>query len=131
MRKIFIAGLALAAVPAFALAQAAMTHFVTLQNSDILSSNLTGLDVYDNANHDIGTIKDVAFDSSKTIKGYVVSVGGVLDMGARYVVVDPDSVKVKYDPADKKWHANMNSSKDELMKAPEFKYEGQWDASKS
>ncbi len=131
MRKILIAGIALAALPAAAMAQAAMTHFLTLQNNDILSSNLTGLDVYDDHNNDIATIKDIAFDSSKAVKGYVVSVGGVLDMGGRYVVVDPDSIKIKYDPSDKKWHANMNSSKDELMKAPEFKYAGQWNASKS
>lgn len=53
-----------------------MTHFQTLQPSDMLSSNVVGVDVYDNANHDIGTIKDVAFDGSKAMKGYIVSVGG-------------------------------------------------------
>ena len=71
------------------------------------------------------------FDSSKAVKGYVLSVGGFLGMGSRYVVVDTDSVKVKYDMADKKWHANMNATKGELTAAPEFKYEGQWNATKS
>jgi sporulation protein YlmC with PRC-barrel domain len=97
----------------------------------MLSSNVTGVDVYDNANHDLGTIKDVAFDNSKTVKGYVLSVGGFLGMGTRYVAVDADSVKIKYDMSDKKWHANMNATKDELKNAPEFKYQGEWDASKS
>jgi sporulation protein YlmC with PRC-barrel domain len=121
----------LTALPIGAVAQATMTHFVTLQNTDMLSSNVVGVDVYDNANHDLGAIKDVAFDSSKAVKGYVLSVGGFLGMGTHYVAVDADSVKIKYDPSDKKWHANMNATKDELKNAPEFKYEGEWNASKS
>ncbi len=131
MRRSLIVLAALSALPVAALAQAQMTHFLTMQNDDMLSSNLVGLDVYDNANHDIGTIKDVAFDGSKMMKGYIVSVGGILGMGTHYVAVDADSVKVKYDMADKKWHANMNATKDELKAAPEFKYQGEWNASKS
>lgn len=131
MRRSLIVLAALSALPVAALAQAQMTHFLTMQNDDMLSSNLVGLDVYDNANHDIGTIKDVAFDGSKMMKGYIVSVGGILGMGTHYVAVNADSVKVKYDMADKKWHANMNATKDELKAAPEFKYQGEWNASKS
>ena len=131
MRRTIVTLTAIAALPIAAFAQAPMTHFVTLQNNDMLSSNVVGVDVYDNANNDIGKIKDVAFDSSKTMKGYILSVGGFLGMGTRYVAVDADSVTIKYDPTDKKWHANMNATKDELKAAPEFKYEGEWNASKS
>jgi hypothetical protein len=131
MRKTIITLAALSVLPVAALAQAQMTHFVTLQNNDMLSTNLTGVDVYDNANNDIGKIKDVAFDSSKVVKGYILSVGGFLGIDTHYVAVDADSVKVKYDMADKKWHANMNATKAELKAAPEFKYEGEWSASKS
>jgi hypothetical protein len=131
MRRIVVTAAVLAALPVAALAQAQMTHFQTLSSSDMLSSNVTGVDVYDGANHDIGKIQDVVFDSSKMMKGYIVSVGGFLGMGTHYVAVDADSVKVKYDTADKKWHANMNATKDELKAAPEFKYEGEWNASKS
>jgi sporulation protein YlmC with PRC-barrel domain len=131
MRKSTIALVALASLPVAAFAQASMTHFQTLSQGAMLSSNVVGLDVYDNANNDIGKIQDVAFDESKAMKGYVLSVGGFLGMGTHYVAVDANSVKVKYDAADKKWHANMNATKDELKAAPEFKYQGQWDASKS
>jgi sporulation protein YlmC with PRC-barrel domain len=131
MRRIVVTAAVLAALPVAALAQAQMTHFQTLSSSDMLSSNVTGVDVYDGANHDIGKIQDVVFDSSKMVKGYIVSVGGFLGMGTHYVAVDADSVKVKYDMADKKWHANMNATKDELKAAPEFKYGGEWNASKS
>ena len=131
MRRSIVAILGLSALSGAALAQMAAPHFVSLDTTDMLSSNVVGVDVYDTANNDIGTIKDIAFDSSKAVKGYVLSVGGFLGMGAHYVAVDTDSVKIKYDPADKKWHANMNASKDQLKSAPEFKYEGQWNASRS
>ncbi len=131
MRKTVLTLAALTAFPIAAFAQANMTKFITLQNTDMLSSNVVGVDVYDNANHDLGSIKDVAFDTSKGLKGYVLSVGGFLGMGTHYVAVDADSVKIKYDASDKKWHANMDATKDQLKAAPEFKYEGEWNASKS
>ena len=98
----------------------------------MLSSNVVGLDVYDaNNSNNLGTIKDVAFDSSKRATAYIMSVGGVLGMGARYVAVNPDAVNISYDMNDKKWRANMNVTKEALNSAPEFKYGGQWSASRS
>jgi sporulation protein YlmC with PRC-barrel domain len=125
--------IAAATVVGCGVAFAAMTEpqFVTLQQSDMLSSNVVGLDVYDTSNNDIGKIQDVAFDSAKAVKGYVISVGGFLGLGSRYVTVDPNSVSVTYDTGNKKWHASMNATKDQLKAAPEFKYEGIWNASKS
>jgi len=131
MRKSILLAALATAYAGGALADATAPQFVTLQNTDMLSSNIVGLDVYDNANHAVGTIKDIAFDSSKAVKGYILSVGGLLGMGAHYVAVDIESVKVKYDPADKRWHANMDATRDQLKAAPEFKYEGEWNASKS
>jgi sporulation protein YlmC with PRC-barrel domain len=131
MHRTTITIAALAALPVAALAQATTTHFVTLSNNDMLSSNVVGVDVYDNANHDLGAIKDVAFDSTKTVKGYILSVGGFLGMGTHYVAVDPNSVLVEYDANNKTWRATMNATKDQLKSAPEFKYSGQWTASRS
>lgn len=130
MRNTVLIAVSLAAFAGVAAAQTA-NHFVSLPSEAMLSSNVTGLDVYDNSNNDIGKIQDVAFDSSKVVKAYILSVGGFLGMGTHYVSVEPDAVKIKYDDNDKKWHANMNATKDELKAAPEFKYEGRWNASKT
>ena len=105
--------------------------FINLQSSDMLSSNVVGLDIYNDQNNDIGKIQDIAFDSSKKITGYILSVGGFLGMGTHYVAVDPDSVAIKYDANNKVWRATMNATKDQLKSAPEFKYGGQWTASRS
>ncbi|MBV8280628.1 MAG: PRC-barrel domain-containing protein [Candidatus Eremiobacteraeota bacterium] len=105
--------------------------FISLQNSDMLSSNVVGLDIYNQENNSIGKIQDVAFDSSKKITGYILSVGGFLGMGTHYVAIDPAAVAIKYDAGNKVWRATMNATKDQLKSAPEFKYGGQWTASRS
>jgi len=56
------------------------------------------------------------------VNGYVIGVGGFLGMGDHYVAVRPSAVKLSYDAKDKKWHASMDASADQLKAAPEFKY---------
>ena len=132
MRNLVLAaGLSAFALAGAAAAESAAPRFINLQGGDMLSSNVVGLEVYDNQKNDLGKIQDVAFDSSKAVKGYILSVGGFLGMGTRYVAVDPGSVNIQYDANAKKWRASMNATKDELKNAPEFKYQGQWEASKS
>ena len=97
----------------------------------MLSSNVVGLDIYNGQNNKIGKIQDIAFDSSKQLTGYILSVGGFLGMGTHYVAVNPSSLNVSYDAQNKTWRASMNATKDELKAAPEFKYGGQWTASRS
>jgi sporulation protein YlmC with PRC-barrel domain len=106
-------------------------EFINLQNSDMLSPNVVGLDIYNQQNNDIGKIQDVAFDSSMKITGYILSVGGFLGMGTHYVAVDPGAVSIRYDAGNKVWRASMNATKDQLKSAPEFKYGAQWSAGKS
>ena len=106
-------------------------NFGEVQNSDMLSSNVVGLDIHNGQNDNIGKIQDIAFDASKKVTGYILSVGGFLGMGTHYVAVNPDAVMVSYDAQNKVWKATMNATKDQLKSAPEFKYSGQWTASRS
>ena len=98
---------------------------------DTLSSNVVGLDIYNSQNDKIGKIQDIAFNTSKEVTGYILSVGGFLGMGTHYVAVNPSSLMVSYDASNKVWRATMNATKDQLKLAPEFKYSGQWTASRS
>jgi sporulation protein YlmC with PRC-barrel domain len=106
-------------------------NFVQVLNTDMLSSNVVGLDIYNGQNDKIGKIQDIAFDASKQVTGYILSVGGFLGMGTRYVAVNPSSLNVSFDEQNKVWRASMNATKDQLKSAPEFKYSGQWTASRS
>lgn len=105
--------------------------FVSISNDNELSSKLVGLDIYNNNNQDIGKIKDIALNQNGRSEAYIVSVGGFLGLGEHYVAVNPSAVKVNYDASDKKWHATMNATADQLKAAPEFKYSGRWEANKT
>lgn len=105
-------------------------EFVTVADNDELSSKVVGLDIYNTLNQDIGQIKDIAMNPRGRAQAYIVSVGGFLGLGEHYVAVNPNAVKVTYNDSDKKWHAAMNASADQLKAAPEFKYTGRWNASR-
>ena len=95
--------------------------FTSLPAKEELSSKVVGLDVYNNANQDIGTIKDVAYNGN-SVSAYVIGVGGFLGMGDHYVAVRPSAVKLSRDAKDGKWRASMDANADQLKAAPEFKY---------
>jgi sporulation protein YlmC with PRC-barrel domain len=106
-------------------------QFMAIPHGDELSSNVIGLDVYNNDNKNIGQVKDVAWNQHGHAQALILSVGGFLGVGTHYVAVNPQDVKISYNESDKKWHASMNATADQLKAAPEFKYEGRWNASKS
>ena len=105
--------------------------YVNVPQRDDLSSKVVGLDVYNNDNKDIGTIKDIALAPDGRTSAYILSVGGFLGLGDHYVAVDPSAVKVTYNDGDKKWHASMNATADQLKNAPEFKYTGRWNSGRT
>jgi sporulation protein YlmC with PRC-barrel domain len=101
-------------------------RFVSIAGNDDLSSRVVGLDVYNDNKQDIGQIKDIALNQNGQTQAYILSVGGFLGMGEHYVAVNPSAVKVSYNDSDKKWHASMNATSDQVKSAPEFKYSGRW-----
>ena len=107
------------------------SEFVSVANNDELGSKLIGLDIYNSAKQDIGQIKDIAMSQRGRAQAYIVSVGGFLGMGEHYVAVNPSAITVTYGDSDKKWHAAMNATADQLKAAPEFKYSGRWSGSRS
>lgn len=96
--------------------------FVSIPARDGLSSRLVGLDVYNNDNKSIGSIKDVAFNPNGRVNGYILSVGGFLGVGDHYVAVRPSAVNLSWNASNQKWHATMNTTATQLKAAPEYKY---------
>jgi sporulation protein YlmC with PRC-barrel domain len=140
MRSLLLAGVAAMAMTSAVWAQNNMTTtgnassggtYMSVPENNDLSSNLVGLDIYNDDNKDIGTIKDIAMNPEGRATAYIVSVGGFLGMGDRYIAVNPSAVKVTYNDGDKKWHAKMNATADQLKAAPEFKYTGRWNGSRT
>lgn len=94
--------------------------YVTVSDADIMASRLEDLDVYNNEGEDIGEIEDLVIRDGQTITGVVVSVGGFLGLGDRYVLLDPSSVVLA--EQDGGLRALVNTNKDDLGNAPEFEY---------
>lgn len=98
----------------------AQVKFVAVSPAEIMSSKLVGLTVYNNQNEKLGEVEDLAIDNGQTIKGVVVSVGGFLGLGERYVLIDPATVTISN--KDNSMKAVVDTNKDTLKNAPEFKY---------
>jgi sporulation protein YlmC with PRC-barrel domain len=129
MKKIVLiaASLAVLASPAFAQdskttgSAAADAKFSTVSKDEMFSSKLKGLNVYNQKDESIGEITDLAIKNHE-VDALILSVGGFLGVGEHYVAVSPSSVNVRYDSKNSKWLASMNTTKDALKAAPEFKY---------
>jgi len=129
MKKIALitASLALLASPVFA--QDAKTvgtapaeaKFSTVSNDEMFSSKLKGLNVYNQKDESVGDITDIAIKNNQ-IDALILSVGGFLGVGEHYVAVSPSSVNIRRDAKNDKWLASMNTTKEALKAAPEFKY---------
>jgi hypothetical protein len=81
------------------------------------TSKVVGSTVVNEANETIGTIDDLIVTSSEKVPFAVLSVGGFLGVGSKYVVVSFSSIQVK----DKKMVLS-GATKDSLKALPEFKY---------
>ncbi|MEI9923303.1 MAG: PRC-barrel domain-containing protein [Bradyrhizobium sp.] len=129
MKKIVLvaASLAMLASPAFAQdsktvgTAPADAKFSTVSKDEMFSSKLKGLNVYNQKDESIGEITDLAIKNHQ-VDALILSVGGFLGMGEHYVAVSPASVNVRYDTKNDKWLASMNTTKDALKAAPEFRY---------
>jgi sporulation protein YlmC with PRC-barrel domain len=94
--------------------------YVTVKPADVMSSKLVGTTVYNNKNETVGEVEDLVIENGKTLAGVVVSVGGFLGLGERYVVLDPSTLAISN--KDGKWAVHADTDKDTLKNAPKFEY---------
>ena len=129
MKKIALIAASLALLASPVVAEEAKTvgaapaeaKFSTVAGNEMFSSKLKGLNVYNQKEESVGEITDIAIKNN-AVDALILSVGGFLGMGEHYVAVSPSSVSVKHDAKNDKWMATMNTTKESLKAAPEFKY---------
>jgi len=95
--------------------------YVEIKDTDLVTSKLVGVNIYNKADESIGEISDVVIGGGKSVIGIVASVGGFLGMGTSYVVLDPASVALNNDNGT--WKAYVDTTKDALSKAPKLDYD--------
>jgi hypothetical protein len=81
------------------------------------SSKIVGASVVNGNNETVGTIDDLIVTPSERVPYAVLSVGGFLGMGTKYVVLPFSSLQIK-----DKQIILPGASKDALKALPEFRY---------
>jgi hypothetical protein len=126
MRSItFLAGAALFAAslngPAFSQGAPQTVSLMKVDPASLATgyrtSKVVGSTVVNETNQTVGTIDDLIVTPTEKVPFAVLSVGGFLGMGTKYVVVPFSSLQVK----DKQM-VLPGATKDSLMALPEFKY---------
>jgi sporulation protein YlmC with PRC-barrel domain len=83
--------------------------------------------VYDTSDNTIGEVSDVLLDKEGHVTAVILSVGGFLGLGAKYVSVPFNALGTK--EKDGKRYLVIETTKDALMSAPGYQYDttkGQW-----
>ncbi|HEV8466291.1 MAG TPA: PRC-barrel domain-containing protein [Pseudolabrys sp.] len=97
------------------------TNFVSSQKPDQwLASKFKGTDVVGSDNEKIGDVSDILFDKSGKVEAFVISVGGVLGVGAKEVALAPSSFDVVPGQNGSSDKLKVAATKDELKNAQTF-----------
>jgi sporulation protein YlmC with PRC-barrel domain len=83
--------------------------------------------VYDPSDNTIGEVSDVLMDKNGQVKAVILSVGGFLGLGGKYVSVPFNALDVK--EKNGKRYLVMDTTKDALTSAPGYQYDrtaGKW-----
>jgi sporulation protein YlmC with PRC-barrel domain len=84
---------------------------------DVRAEKLIGMTVYDTSGEKVGEVKDILFNEQGQATGVVLSVGGVLGVGAKQVGLQWSEVDIQPDAEV----AKIQYNKSQLEAAPDFK----------
>jgi sporulation protein YlmC with PRC-barrel domain len=113
----------LAAAGLFAVSMPAVPVFAAdnMQTADeYRTSKLVGTKVYNNANENIGSIEDIVLKADGSMDEVVLSVGGFLGIGDKYVGVPFSALKVSRDGSSLK--VMTDGTKESLKALPDYQY---------
>lgn len=115
-----------------AASSASGVQFVNSQQADQwVASKFEGVDVLGPDNKKVGDVSDILFDKNGQILAYIVSVGGFLGMGSKYIALPPNAFQVTMDsgttgsattsaPSEQKLKISM--TEEQLKQAANFEY---------
>ncbi|SFV37104.1 PRC-barrel domain-containing protein [Hyphomicrobium facile] len=92
----------------------------TQSADEFRTSKLVGSKVYNNANENIGSIEDIVLKADGSMDEVVLSVGGFLGVGTKYVSVPFSELKVSRDGSSFK--ILSNNTKESLKGLPDYQF---------
>lgn len=95
--------------------------YTELQFSDQRTVDaLTGANVYDAADENIGNVTDLVLDGNNEVTHVVVDVGGFLGMGTHTVALPVENVNILWHEANNDVRVHVLISRDQLETLPEY-----------
>jgi len=121
MTRIFLKSLAASAVLAVSAMATPVFAADNMQTADELrTSKLVGSKVYNSANENIGSIEDIVLKADGSIDEVVLSVGGFLGIGDKFVSVPFSNLKITRDGTSLK--VVTDGTKDSLKALPDYQF---------
>jgi len=99
-------------------------QFHTQRGEEYRVLRIIGTTVRNNQNENVGEVEDLIMEKSGDVKAAIISVGGFLGIGERWVAVNFESLTLQPDGSN--WRVMLNATRDQMKSAPEFKYENTW-----
>lgn len=87
---------------------------------ELRTSKIVGTKVYNNANENIGSVEDIVLKPDGTMDEVVLSVGGFLGIGDKYVAVPFSDLKISRDGSSLR--ITTNGTKDSLKALPDYNF---------
>ncbi len=120
MRKSIVSILALAIVIAGVPAASTFAADAMQAADEYRTSKLVGSKVYNDANENIGSIEDIVLKADGAMDEVVLSVGGFLGIGEKFVSVPFADLKIT--PDGSSFKVMMSGTKDTLKGLPDYKF---------
>jgi len=92
----------------------------TQSQDELRTSKIVGSKVYNEANENIGSVNDIVLKPDGTMDEVVLSVGGFLGIGDKYVAVPFNDLKITRDGSSLK--ITTNGTKDSLKALPDYQF---------
>ena len=121
MTRLFVKSLAASAILAVSAMATPILAADNMQTADeFRTSKLVGSKVYNNANENIGSIEDIVLKADGSLDEVVLSVGGFLGIGDKYVAVPFSNLKITRDGSGVK--IVTDGTKETLKAQPEYQF---------
>lgn len=109
-----------ATAPGAAMPGASARFITAAQSTHWIASRMDDADVYNGRDEKIGDVEDLIATDAGQVEAVVISVGGFLGLGERYVAVPMSAVRVTRERDTTRVMLDM--TREQLREAPEFRY---------
>jgi len=120
MRKLTAGAVMLAAVIAGVPATSSFAADAMQAADEYRTSKLVGSKVYNEANENIGSIEDIVLKADGAMDEVVLSVGGFLGIGDKFVAVPFSDLRIA--PDGNSFKVIINGTKETLRAVPDYKF---------